>query len=76
MIPISAPVKLPTPPVKLTPPRITAAITCNSNPSPALGCPEFKREAKINALKAPSIPAITKTNILVRSTDRPANLDA
>ena len=58
--PIAAPVKVPIPPTKLTPPRTTAATTWNSNRSPAKWFAEPILEDKIIALIELKKEQITK----------------
>ena len=45
--PSSVPSSVPRPPVRLVPPRITAAITVSSKPRPAVGWPVFISEERI-----------------------------
>src|SRR5207247_2360052 len=56
--PISAPTTLPLPPVKLTPPSSTAAITWSSSPVPVWGVAEEIRPVYITAARPTNTPLI------------------
>ena len=55
---MSVPITVPSPPVRLPPPITTAAITCNSYETPAVGCPVINREVSIIPAKPLSSPQI------------------
>ena len=58
--PTNTPPADPVPPAKPTPPMIAADIPCPSYPVPAVGTPEFTRDANINPDKPMKIPANIK----------------
>src|SRR2546430_1205678 len=48
--PCNVPPMLPSPPASVVPPSTTAAMASSSNPTPAVGCAEFRRAVRMTAV--------------------------
>jgi hypothetical protein len=60
--PMTVPITVPVPPNKLVPPRITAAITDSSSPSPKVNRPDYIRPAYRRPANPANKPVLKKTS--------------
>src|SRR5512139_2198798 len=74
--PINDPTMLPTPPAAETPPMKAAAMASNSNPAPAAGAADLKREAYMMPASAASMLIEQNTMYVMRLTLMPLNCAA
>ena len=72
--PVREPKTVPSPPIRLVPPKTTTEITSNSDPEPKIPTTENKREVRITAVAPPVIPEITYARKIVFFTFTPTSL--
>ena len=71
--PTTVPQMVPSPPIRLVPPRTTAAIASSSNPTPVFGCAELSRAARTRPASPARTPPRTYTRIWIPARLIPAS---